>query len=150
MGTVTTEGKRDAMATTTAPLSIIRDDEAHAVAIAEFDDLVALDPQPGTAESDRLDLLILLIDEYESRRWPIEMPDPVSAIKFVMDQKGLKRRDLVPYLGDRFMVSRVLSGRRGLSLAQIRALHKGLGIPLEILIQPTALPSDTEMEPEPA
>lgn len=134
------------MTTGAAPLTVIRNDEAHEASVAEFDKLVALDPQPGTPESDRLDLLILLIDEYESRRWPIEMPDPVSAIKFVMDQKGLKRRDLIPYLGDRFMVSRVLSGRRGLSIAQIRALHAGLGIPLEILVQPPVLSPAVDLE----
>lgn len=135
------------MVTIAEPLTIIRSDEAHATAVAEFDELVALDPLPGTPESDRLDLLILLINEYETRRWPIELPDPVSAIKFMMEQNGLTRRDLIPYLGDRFMVSRVLAGRRGLSLAQIRALHKGLHIPLEILIQPTAVSSDADLEP---
>lgn len=134
------------MTTGAVPLTVIRNDETHEAYLAEFRRLVALDPQPGTPESDRLDLLILLISDYESRRWPIELPDPVSAIEFVMDQRGLKRRDLIPYLGDRFMVSKVLSGRRGLSITQIRALHEGLGIPLEILVQPSVLSSAVELE----
>jgi len=121
---------------TLAPLAILRNDEAHAEALAEFHELLALDPQPGTPESDRLDLLILLIDEYESGRWPIELPDAIAAIEFYMDQMNLSRADLIPYLGDRSSVSRVLSGRRGLSMTQVRALHEGLGIPAELLILP--------------
>lgn len=76
-----------------------------------------------------------MIETYEKTRWPIGLPDPVDAILFRMDQKGLTRRDLEPYIGSRARVSEVLSGKRALSMRMIRALHAGLDIPLEVLIQ---------------
>lgn len=137
------------MTTAIAPTvtTVIRNDEQHEAALAEFRALVTLDPTPGTPESDRIDLLVLLIKDYESHRWPLELPDPVAAIEFCMDQRGLSRHDLIPYLGDRHAVSRVLSGKRALSMTQVRALHKGLGIPLEILMQPSVAPSSAALEP---
>jgi HTH-type transcriptional regulator/antitoxin HigA len=76
-----------------------------------------------------------VIEIYEQRRWPVELPDPVDAILFVMDQRGLTRRDLEPYLGSRSRVSEVLCRKRSLSLRMIRALHEGLGLPLQVLVQ---------------
>jgi HTH-type transcriptional regulator/antitoxin HigA len=114
---------------------IIHSDAEHAEALAELDRLLALAPQPGTPEADELQLLALVVEIYEQHRWPVALPDPVDAILFVMDQQGLTRRDLERYLGSRSHVSEVLAHKRSLSLRMIRALHAGLGIPLEVLVQ---------------
>jgi len=114
---------------------IIHNDEEHAEALAALDRLLDLDPRPGTPEADDLQLLALVIETYEKTRWPIDLPDPVDAILFRMDQQGLTRRDLEPYIGSRARVSEVLSGKRALSMRMIRALHAGLDIPLEVLVQ---------------
>ena len=114
---------------------IIHNDEEHAEALAALNRLLDLEPQPGTPEADDLQLLALVIETYEMSRWPIDLPDPVDAIRFRMDQQGLTRRDLEPYIGSRARVSEVLSGKRALSMRMIRALHAGLDIPLEVLVQ---------------
>jgi len=89
-------------------------------------------------ESDELSILIVLVDAYENEHYKVDLPDPVDAIKYVMEQNHLKRRDLEPYIGNRSLVSLVLSHKRRLSLAMIRKLHKALHIPLEVLInEPT-------------
>jgi HTH-type transcriptional regulator/antitoxin HigA len=90
--------------------------------------------KPGTPAADRLEVLVTLVEAYEAERWPIDPPDPVAAILFRMEQQGLTRRDLESYLGGRGRVSEVLTGKRALTLAMIRKLHAGLGIPLESLI----------------
>ena len=92
--------------------------------------------EPGTPAADRLEVLVTLVEAYEAERWPIDLPDPVAAILFRMEQQELTRRDLEPYLGGRGRVSEVLTGKRALTLAMIRKLHAGLGIPLESLIGP--------------
>jgi HTH-type transcriptional regulator/antitoxin HigA len=94
--------------------------------------------EPGTPAADRLEVLVTLVEAYEAERWPIDLPDPVAAILFRMEQLGLTRRDLEPYLGGRGRVSEVLTGKRALTLTMIRKLHAGLGIPLESLIGPAA------------
>lgn len=114
---------------------IIHNDEEHAEALAALDRLLALEPQSGTPEADDLQLLALLVETYEKVRWPIDLPDPIDAIRFRMEQQGLTRRDLEPYIGGRARVSEVLSGKRALSMRMIRALHAGLDIPLEVLVQ---------------
>jgi HTH-type transcriptional regulator/antitoxin HigA len=114
---------------------IIHNDEEHAEALATLDRLLDIDPRPGTPEADDLQLLALVIETYEKTRWPIGLPDPVDAILFRMDQQGLSRRNLEPYIGSRARVSEVLSGKRALSMRMIRALHAGLDIPLEVLVQ---------------
>lgn len=92
--------------------------------------------ETGTPESDRLDLLVTLIDIYESARHPIDLPDPVDAILFRMEQQGLTRRDLEPVLGSRGRVAEILNRKRPLSLEMIRRLNAELDIPAEVLIQP--------------
>jgi len=92
------------------------------------------DSEEGTAEGDRLDILITLVDAYEQINHPIYPPDPVAAIEFHMDQYELTRADLETYIGTRARVSEVLNRKRGLSIEMIRSLHEGLGIPLESLI----------------
>jgi HTH-type transcriptional regulator/antitoxin HigA len=100
----------------------------------------------GTREYEERDVLAVLIERYESEKYPISAPDPVEAIKFRMEQQGLTRRDLEPYLGGKSKVSEVLTRKRDLTLAQIRALHSHLGIPAEVLIRrpPDPLPEVLE------
>jgi antitoxin component HigA of HigAB toxin-antitoxin module/mRNA-degrading endonuclease HigB of HigAB toxin-antitoxin module len=116
-------------------VGIIHNDEEHAEALAALDRLMEIDPESGTPEADDLQLLALVIETYEKARWPIGLPDPLDAIRFCMDQQGLTRHDLEPYIGSRARVSEVLSGKRALSMRMIRALHAGLDIPLEVLVQ---------------
>jgi len=88
----------------------------------------------GTPKGDRLELVMLLVEDYEKRHCPIDPPNAIDAIKFRMDQEGLKPTDLIPYIGTRGRVSEILNGKRELTLPMIRKLHAGLGIPLESLI----------------
>ena len=91
--------------------------------------------KPGTPRGDELDVLMLLVEKYEEERFAIPASDPVEAIKFVMEQNGLSRKDLEPYIGARGRVSEVLNNRRSLTLRMIKRLHEGLKIPYESLIQ---------------
>ena len=97
--------------------------------------LLDRDPAPGTPENEDLELLILLVQNYESRQYQFVSPDPIEAIKFRLEQQNLTSRDLIPYIGSRSKVSEVLSRKRPLTLSMIRALHSGLGIPANVLIQ---------------
>lgn len=90
----------------------------------------------GSAQSDRLEVLIALVDAYERTHYPIGPPDPIDAIRFRLEQQGLDQRALVGVIGNRTRVYEVLRGDRGLSLAMIRRLHKRFGIPADVLIQP--------------
>ena len=92
------------------------------------------DAKMGTKQGDELEILTILIEKYEKEIYPIEMPDPIEAIKFEMDQKGLNQIDLCPYIGSKSEVFDILSGKRRLTIDMIKKLHKGLGIPLESLI----------------
>ena len=91
----------------------------------------------GSPEGDRLDVLATLVDAYEAIHFSMDPPDPIEAIEFRMEQQGLTRKDLVGVLGTRTRVAEVLNRRRGLSIGMIRRLHAKLGIPAEVLIQPT-------------
>jgi HTH-type transcriptional regulator / antitoxin HigA len=91
---------------------------------------------PGTVEADRLEVLTTLIEVYEERRYPIALPDPIEAILYHMESRGLSRRDLEPFIGSRARVSEVLNRKRPLTMEMIRNLHDGLGISAEVLIQP--------------
>ena len=90
--------------------------------------------KPGTDDGDELDVLATLVDAYEAKQFPIESADAIEAIKFRMEQMGLERKDLEPFIGSRARVSEVLNRRRGLSLKMIRTLHENLDIPLDALI----------------
>ncbi|MGB3758771.1 MAG: transcriptional regulator [Rivularia sp. (in: cyanobacteria)] len=94
------------------------------------------DDAENTVECDRLDILSTLVEAYEKTHFPIELPDPIEAIHYYMDTRGLSRRDLEPCLGSRARVSEVLSRKRTLTLEMIRKLNQELNIPAEILIQP--------------
>ena len=99
-----------------------------------------MDAQPGTPQEEELELFAVLLDNYEREHFPIGLPDPVEAIKFRMEQQGLTRKDLEPYIGSQSKVSEVLNRKRPLSVAMIRALHTGLGIPSEVLLQAPGQP----------
>ncbi len=89
----------------------------------------------GTPEGDRLDVLVTLVEAWEARHYPLDLPDPVEAIKYHMNQSGLEPRDLIPFIGSRNRVYEVLNRKRSLTLKMIWRLHKGLGIPAESLIK---------------
>jgi HTH-type transcriptional regulator/antitoxin HigA len=93
-----------------------------------------MEAKPRTPQGDELELLSALVEIYEREHEPIPPPDPVDAIRFRMEQEGLKPKDLIPLIGSRSRVSEILSGRRPLSLKMIRNLHHGLGIPAESLL----------------
>ena len=94
----------------------------------------------GSAESDELDVLATLIEAYEREHFPIDLPDPVEAIKFRLEQEGKDSRALIGVIGQRTRVYEVLQGKRSLSLDMIRELHGKLGIPASVLIQPARKP----------
>ena len=94
-----------------------------------------MDAAPGSPEEEELEVFALLVDTYEQTHYPIDLPDPIEAIKFRMEQQDLLQKDLVRYIGSQSKVSEVLNRRRPLSLTMIRALHEGLGIPAEVLLQ---------------
>ena len=89
----------------------------------------------NTPEGDRLDVLVTLVEAWERKHYPMDLPDPVEAIKYHMDQNGLQPRDLIPFIGSRNRVHEVLNRRRSLTLKMIWRLHEGLGIPAESLIK---------------
>jgi HTH-type transcriptional regulator/antitoxin HigA len=89
----------------------------------------------NTPEGDRLDVLVTLVEAWESKHFPLDLPDAVEAIKYQMEQSGLEPRDLVPFIGSRNRVHEVLNRKRPLTLKMIRRLHEGLGIPAESLIK---------------
>jgi len=117
-----------------ADIRPIRSEADHDAALAEIERLWGA--QSGTPEGDRLDVLATLVDAYESSHYPFDPPDPVDAILFRMEQQGLSRKDLEPFIGSRARVAEVLGRKRGLSIEMIRRLGEGLGIPADILIRP--------------
>jgi HTH-type transcriptional regulator/antitoxin HigA len=127
-------------------LRVIKTDAEYKEALGALQELLTLDPDPGTEEAERLELLSLVIHDYESKQFSFLPPDPVEAIKFRMEQQGLTQRDLVPYIGSRSKVSEVLWRKRPLTLSMIRALYEGLGIPAEALLPRTTAPVDQELK----
>lgn len=114
---------------------IIKSKKDYEAALLEIEELMEGDPDIGSPEADELEILVLLVEDYEERTFPIEAPDPIEAIQFRMEQQNLKQRDLVPYIGSRSKVSEVLAKKRPLTLSMIRALHNGLGIPAQTLLR---------------
>jgi HTH-type transcriptional regulator/antitoxin HigA len=106
----------------------------HRAVLKEIERL--FDAKPGTSAGDRLEILIALVDHYESRHEPIEPPHPIDALLYHMESRGLTRRDLDPFLGGRARVAEVLNRRRPLTIDMIRKLHEGLGISAAVLIRP--------------
>ena len=116
----------------------IRTESHYKNALKQVSRLIELDPDINSAEGEQLEVLSTLIQAYETKNFPIERPDPIEAIKFRMEQNGLTAKDLEPMIGRRNRVYEILNHKRPLTLAMIWRLHKGLGIPAEILIQPPA------------
>jgi HTH-type transcriptional regulator / antitoxin HigA len=96
---------------------------------------VIFDAKKGTQEGDELEILGILLDQYENEHFPIDLPDPIEAIKFRMEQLGYTQTDLAKVVGLKSRASEILSGKRKLSLEMIRQLHDKLNIPTDVLIQ---------------
>lgn len=94
------------------------------------------DAEPNTPEGDRLEVLTTLVEAYEEQHYGIPLPDPIEAILYHMESRGLSRKDLVPYIGSRARISEILNRKRPLSLEMMRRLQEGLGISADVLIQP--------------
>jgi len=112
---------------------VIKTEAEYEAALARVAEL--MDAPPGSPDEQELELFALLVEQYEQAHYPIAPPDPVEAILFRMEQEGLTRKDLTAYIGSPSKVSEVLNRKRPLSLSMIRALHKGLGIPADVLVQ---------------
>ena len=111
----------------------IRSEADYEAALMRVD--LLLKYEEGTPQDDELQVWSTLIEAYEDEQYPMDFPDPVSAIKFRLEQLGMSRKELIPLLGSASRVSEVLSGKRTLTLVMIRALHRHLGIPAEVLIR---------------
>jgi len=96
---------------------------------------IIFDAAPKTPQGDELEVLGILIDNYEKQHFPIGLPDPIEAIKFRMEQLGYSQNDLAKQIGLKSRASEILSRKRKLTLEMIRQLHKGLNIPTDVLIQ---------------
>ncbi len=118
----------------------IRSEADYETALKTIDQL--WDAAQGSPEADQLDVLVTLVEAYEEKHYPISPPDPIEAILHYMESQGLSEPDLQTYLGADTLVSEVLNRERALSLDTIRKLHKGLGIPADILVQPYAAQID--------
>jgi len=112
------------------PIRTARDYQA---ALREIEKLMGAGSH--TPEGERLDVLVTLVEAYEARHYPMDLPDPVEAIKYAMEQKGLSVKDLEKMIGRSNRVYEVLNRKRPLTLRMIWSLHRGLGIPAESLIR---------------
>lgn len=115
----------------------IKTEADYYAALAEAERL--FDAPPNTPERDRLEIIATLIEAYGDEHYPMPFPDPIEAILYYIESRGLSRRDLEPFIGSRARVSEILNRKRPLTISMIRKLHAGLGIPAEILIQFYAL-----------
>ncbi|HEY3963223.1 MAG TPA: transcriptional regulator [Planctomycetaceae bacterium] len=127
---------------------VIKTEAEHEAVLARIDRI--FDAKPGTPKGDELELLLLLVETFEERAYPIDPPSPIAAIRFRMEQQGLEPKDLIPYIGSKSKVSEVLSGRRPLSLSMIRRLVTGLHLPAEVAIRAIKAPRAPRAKPKPA
>ncbi|KWA26521.1 hypothetical protein WL35_06490 [Burkholderia ubonensis] len=125
-------------------LAVVKSEAQYREYMTRIEDLVVLDPAPDSPEGGELELLSLLVEDYERRNYHFEKPDPVEAVKFRMMEQGLRQADLVPYFGSRSRVSEFLSRQRPLTVGMIRQLSAGLGIPTEVLVQEMPLVAPSE------
>jgi HTH-type transcriptional regulator/antitoxin HigA len=117
----------------------IRSEADYEAAVDEIERYFEHEPKPGTAEADRFDLLALIIEDYERKRWPIEPPDTIDAIRYRMETGGFTQADLGRLLGSRQRASDILTGKRRLTMRMAWQLHREWGIPAEALIAPPQL-----------
>jgi len=115
-------------------IRLVKTARQHRLYLAEISKLMEKDPSVQSAEGARLELLAKLVEDYEKVHFPIAKPDPVEAIKFRMEQQGLRQKDLADLLGGKNRASEVLSRKRPLTLQMIRALNRRLQIPTELLV----------------
>ena len=116
-------------------MKVIKTEKEYNKALETVENLFDKNPKPGTDDGDKLELITLLIEKYEESHYKIDLPGPVEALKFRMEQQGLTQKDLVPYIGSRSKVSEILNRKRPLTLSMMRALSKNLGIPAEVLLR---------------
>ena len=116
-------------------IKVLKTETDYQDALERIENLMDGDPSAGTRVADELEVLTLLVENYESKEFPSSLPDPIEAIKFRMEQQNLAQRDLIPYIGSRSKVSEVLSGKRPLTLSMMRSLHANLGISAKVLLQ---------------
>ncbi len=114
---------------------IIKTADQYQAFLDEVDRLASTDPVPGTPDGDRLELLAKLVEDYEKSRFKFNRPHPIEAIRFRMEERGMKQKDLAPLLGGRNRASEVLAGKRPLTMSAVRALSTALHIPADLLIQ---------------
>lgn len=114
-------------------LKIIKTEKQYQAAIKRLEEV--FDAPKGSKDADELELLSLLVEKYESETSPVELPDPIEAIKFRMEQMGYKQKDLAAIIGLKSRVSEILNRKRKLTLDMIRKLHVSLGIPTEVLLK---------------
>ena len=129
-------------------LTKIRSEIDYRAALGEIEQLMVENPTIGSEEADRLEVLSVLVEEHEKAAFPIELPTPIEAIKFRMEQMGLEQRDLISFIGSRSRVSEILNGKRSLTLTMMRALHKSLGIPAAVLLQEEVHEVESSVETE--
>jgi HTH-type transcriptional regulator/antitoxin HigA len=115
----------------------IRTKADYKAVLKRIDEIILTNPKEGTALYDELDVLGTLVSAYEDIHYPIDTPDPVEAVKYVMEEQGLRPKDLVPYFGSKSVVSEFLNRKRGLSTRIMKALHDEFGIPYEVLFAGT-------------
>lgn len=127
-------------------IKVIKTEQDYQEALKLAEELISHDPNPDSEEGEQLSLISTLIQDYEARIFPESLPNPIEAIKFRMEQAGLKPADLIPYLGSRSRVSEILSGKRQLTIDMIRALSEGLGIPAKVLIQEMTQDSESKYQ----
>ncbi|MCW3173512.1 helix-turn-helix domain-containing protein [Shewanella subflava] len=111
----------------------IKTAEDNRTALARIEQL--WDAEPNTPEGDELEVLATLVEAFEEANYPIDIPDPIEAIRFRMEQQGLEDKDLLPFLGTRSRVTEILKRQRRLTLNMIRKLNEGLKIPLDCLVK---------------
>ena len=116
-------------------LKILKTEKDYDKALIRIDELMELNPKLGTKESDELEILVLLVEKYEELNWNIEIPDPIEAIKYRMEEMNLKQKDLIPYIGNKSKVSELLNRKISLSLTMVRNLSQALHIPVETLVK---------------
>ncbi len=116
----------------------LRSEADYEAALDEIESYFDNEPKKGTADADRFDLLALVIEDYERRRWPVDAPDPVEAIRFGMEAGGRTQADLGRLLGSRQRASDILGRKRPLTMKMAWRLHREWGIPAEALLQPSA------------
>jgi HTH-type transcriptional regulator/antitoxin HigA len=119
----------------------VRTEAVYKATLKEVSALLDADPDLGTPEADRLDILTTLVHAYEAKHFPVSPPDPAEAIKFRLEQSGLSVKDLEPMIAESNRVYEVLNRKRPLTLAMIRRLHQRLGIPADVLIAQTVVES---------